>query len=179
MEDPSHCLEMLLAAGAAPHTGRAPFRPTDGATSCFGADEILYKDESVTCELARAIAWKFAGDDVQVVVTPSTSAAVILTLWLRRHLNERRSRVIASYHLIRVSGEFSFHKDSPREIAGKRVLIADVCLITPHAVRAAVRATHEAGGKVVGVGIAHNCGRVTPREIGIESPRVMWSAIAI
>lgn len=138
--------------------------------SAYINKDAVYPHTIETSRLCRAIADRFADDNVQVVIAPAVGG-VILSQWTADHLTGfgLKGEVLGVYaDKVKVGGEddFVIKRGYDKLVAGKRVLVVEDLLTTGGSVRKVVAAVRAAGGNVIGVGVLCNRGGVTPADIG-------------
>lgn len=155
--------------------------------------DAVYPHTAKTSLLCRAIAKRFANDNVDAVIAPAIGG-VILSQWTAHHLTEMNGReVLAVYaekaekqgsvlwhicfalrllwkripQLGRASEEyFIIGRGYDKFIIGKNVLVVEDVLTTGHSARGVVEAARAAGGNVIGLGALCNRGGITLQDLG-------------
>ncbi len=135
--------------------------------------DAVYPHTEETSRLCRAIADKFAGDKVQVVIAPAIGG-VILSQWTAHHLTEMSGHeVFALYAEKDEKGDsFLIKRGYDKLIGGKNVLVVEDVLTTGGSARKVVEATRALGGNVVGLGVLCNRQGITLRDVG-DVPKLM------
>jgi len=128
--------------------------------------DALYTDTVETSKLCRAMAERFAGQGVEVVVGPAIGAA-ILAQWVAYHLTHIDGRdVSAAYADKDGQGGFILKRGYDGLVKGKKTLIAEDLTTTGGSVKKVVEALRTAGAEVAGVIVLANRGGVTKEMIG-------------
>jgi orotate phosphoribosyltransferase len=136
--------------------------------SAYVNKDALYPHTAKTSLLCRAIAKRFANDNVQVVIAPAVGG-VILSQWTAYHLNNGGPEVLGVYAdktVVNGEDDFVIKRGYDKLIAGKNVVIVEDLLTTGGSVRKVVTAVRVAGGKVIGVGVLCNRGGVITANLG-------------
>lgn len=128
--------------------------------------DAVYPHTKETSELCRAIAERFADDDVEVVIAPAIGG-VILSQWTAYHLSEITGREVFSVYAEKAeSGDaFIIKRGYDKIVAGKNVLVVEDVLTTGGSAKKVVEATRALGGNIVGLGVLCNRGGITPRDV--------------
>lgn len=142
--------------------------------------DAVYPHTAEMSHLCRAIAERFADDNVQVVIAPAIGG-VILSQWTAHHLSEITGReVLAIYadkeglELVSSSygplppkheDKFVIKRGYDKLIAGKNVLVVEDVLTTGGSAKKVVEATRAIGGNVIGLGVLCNRGEITPQDV--------------
>ena len=128
--------------------------------------DAVYPHTAETSRLCRAIAERFADDNVQVVIAPAIGG-VILSQWTAHHLTEMNGHeVFGVYAEKSESGDaFVIKRGYGKLIAGKNVLVVEDVLTTGGSAKKVVEATRAIGGNVVGLGVLCNRGGVTMQDL--------------
>ena len=128
--------------------------------------DAVYPHTAETSRLCRAIAERFADDNVQVVVAPAIGG-VILSQWVAYHLSEITGReVLGVYAEKSASGDaFVIKRGYDKLIVGKNVLVVEDILTTGGSAKKVIEATRAIGGNVVGLGVLCNRGGITPEDV--------------
>lgn len=137
------------------------FRYTSGlhGTAYVNKDAIYPHTQEVSL-LCRAIAEKFAGADIDVVVGPE-KGGIILSQWVAYHLTEILGHKVLSVYAEKKGGGFAIMRGYDKIIAGRNVLIVEDVLNTYGTVQKVVEAVRKANGYVVGIGAL--CDRSDPK----------------
>ena len=132
--------------------------------------DALYPHTAETSRLCRAIAERFADDNVQVVIAPAIGG-VILSQWTAHHLSKMNGHevfgVYAEKSEDRRRDDFIIKRGYDKLIAGKIVLVVEDVLTTGGSAKKVVEATRAIGGYVVGLGVLCNRGGITPQMIDV------------
>lgn len=128
--------------------------------------DALYPHTAETSRLCRAIAERFADDNVEVVIAPAIGG-VILSQWVAHHLAEINGHeVLGVYAEKSESGDgFVIERDYDKLIPGKNVLVVEDVLTTGGSAKRVVEATRAIGGNVIGLGVLCNRGGITPQDV--------------
>lgn len=134
--------------------------------SAYVNKDAIYPHTRETQELCRALAMKFRGDDVEVVIAPAIGG-VILTQWTAHLLAEMIRREVLAVYAEKAEGGDSFviKRGYDKLVAGKRVLVVEDVLTTGGSVKKVIEAVRAAGGNVVGLGVLCNRGGITPQDV--------------
>jgi orotate phosphoribosyltransferase len=144
--------------------------------SAYVNKDAVYPHTAETSKLCRAIAERFADDNVEVVIAPAVGG-VILSQWVAYCLSKSVSyEVLGVYAEPSESGEsFIVKRGYDKLIVGKRVLVVDDILTTGGSVKKVVDAVKAVGGEVVGVAVLCNRGGVLSPDVG-NPPKLVWLA---
>ncbi|MBI2096321.1 MAG: phosphoribosyltransferase [Candidatus Taylorbacteria bacterium] len=128
--------------------------------------DAVYPHTAETSRLCRAIAERFADDNVQVVIAPAIGG-VILSQWTAHHLSEINGhKVFGVYAEKSESGDaFVIKRGYDKLVAHKNVLVVEDVLTTGGSAKKVVEATRAIGGNVVGLGVLCNRGGITPQDV--------------
>ncbi len=128
--------------------------------------DAVYPHTAETSRLCRAIAERFADDNVEVVIAPAIGG-VILSQWMAHHLSEMNSREVFGVYAEKSEGgdAFIIKRGYDKLIAGKNVLVVEDVLTTGGSAKKVVEATRAIGGNVVGLGVLCNRGGITPQDV--------------
>lgn len=135
--------------------------------SAYVNKDAVYPHIAEISLLCRAIAERFADNEVEVVIAPAIGG-VILSQWTAYHLTHIRGReVLGVYAEKSESGDtFVIKRGYDKLIAGRNVLVVEDVLTTGGSVRKVVEASRAVDGvKVVGVGALCNRGGITPKDL--------------
>jgi len=128
--------------------------------------DALYTDTIETSKLCRAMAERFAGQGVEVVVGPAIGAA-ILAQWVAYHLTHITGRdVSAAYADKDGQGGFILKRGYDRLVKGKKTLIVEDLTTTGGSVKKVVEVLRTLGAEVAGVIVLANRGGVTKEAVG-------------
>jgi len=156
--DEQDALTILRSMGAIITNGHFVFTSgMHGAT--YVNKDAVYPHTEETSLLCRALAERFANNDVEVVIAPAIGGA-ILSQWIAHHLTELSGcKVLAVY--AEKSGEedaFVIKRGYDKLIAGRRVLAVEDVLNTGDSTKKVVEATQAIGGNVIGLGVLFSRG---------------------
>lgn len=128
--------------------------------------DAVYPYTKETSKLCRALAQKFAGDGVQVVIAPAIGG-VILSQWTAFHLSELTGNKVFSVYAEKADNEdiFIIKRGYDKFVAGKNVLVVEDVLTTGGSAKKVVEATRAIGGNVIGLGVLCNRGEITPQDV--------------
>jgi orotate phosphoribosyltransferase len=128
--------------------------------------DAVYSHTTETSRLCRAIAERFADDNVEVVIAPAIGG-VILSQWTAHHLSEMSGHeVFGVYAEKSEDGDaFVIKRGYDKLVAGKNVLVVEDALTTGGSAKKVVEATRAIGGNVVGLGVLCNRGGITPQDV--------------
>ncbi len=128
--------------------------------------DAVYPHTAETSRLCRAIAERFADDNVQVVIAPAIGG-VILSQWTAHHLTEINGHEVLGVYAEKSEGgdTFVIKRGYDKLIAGKNVLVVEDVLTTGGSAKKVVEATRATGGNVVGLGVLCNRGGITPQDV--------------
>ena len=134
--------------------------------------DAVYPHTTETSRLCRAIAERFAADNVQVVIAPAIGG-VILSQWMAHHLTEMNGHeVLGVYAETSEGGDaFVIKRGYAELIAGKNVLVVEDVLTTGGSAKKVVEATRATGGNVIGLGVLCNRGGITPQDVA-DVPKI-------
>ncbi len=155
--------------------------------------DALYPHIYLTSFLCQEIARRFAGDDVDVVVSPALGG-IVLSQWTAYHLCEFMRREVLAVYAEKVArpqvsdnffmaltqmlaydfmkkhagnNGFVLTRGYDKLVAGKNVLVVEDTLTTGGSAKKVVDLVRAHGGKVVGVGCLCNGGRITKQNLGV------------
>jgi orotate phosphoribosyltransferase len=142
--------------------------------------DAVYPHTAETSRLCRAIAERFADDNVEVVIAPAIGG-VILSQWTAHHLSEMSGREVFGVYAEKEGVELTSsgygplppkHEDRfvikrgyDKLIAGRRILVVEDVLTTGGSAKKVIEATRAIGGTVVGLGVLCNRGGITPQDV--------------
>lgn len=128
--------------------------------------DAIYPHTAETSRLCRAIAERFADDNVEVVIAPAIGG-VILSQWTAHHLTEITGHEVLGVYAEKSEDEDTFviKRGYDKLIADKRVLVVEDILTTGGSAKKVVEATRAIGGDVVGLGALCNRGGITPQDV--------------
>jgi len=170
-------LEMLTRVGAVITDSHIVYTSGKHGTAYVNKDAI-YPHTEETSVLCKAIAERFANDDVEVVIAPAIGG-VILSQWTAHHLSKIILReVLAVYAEKSESGDtFIIKRGYDKLIHGKRVLVVEDVLTTGGSAKRVIEAVGAIGGNVVGLGALCNRGGITPEDVA--NPPKLISLVSI
>ena len=125
----------------------------------------LYPYTRDVSKLCRAIAEKFAGKGVEVVVGPATGG-IILSQWVAYHLSEIEGREVASVYADKDDDDFIIKRGYEDVTKGKKSLVVEDLVTTGGSLKKVVEETRRVGGDVVGAVVVVNRGEVTKEAVG-------------
>ena len=162
-------LQVLSKVGAVVTDSHIVYTSGKHGTAYVNKD-ALYPHTAETSRLCRAIAERFADDNVQVVIAPAIGG-VILSQWTAHHLSKMNGHevfgVYAEKSEDRRRDAFIIKRGYDKLIAGKIVLVVEDVLTTGGSAKKVVEATRAIGGYVVGLGVLCNRGGITPQMIDV------------
>lgn len=128
--------------------------------------DAVYPHTAETSRLCKAIAERFADDNVQVVIAPAIGG-VILSQWTAHHLTGMNGHeVLGVYAEKSESGDaFVIKRGYDKLIAGKNVLVVEDILTTGGSAKKVIEATRTIGGNVIGLGVLCNRGGITSQDL--------------
>jgi len=145
-------------------------------TSGRHGDIYLDKDAvSKHPKICSVISWHIAqkvGEkikNVDVVVGPA-AGAIVLANRVAEHLTDfylKEEEVLSVYTEKKDDGSQCFRRGFDKDVKGKKVLVVDDILTTGGSIDKVIKATEDAGGKVVGVAILVARHRVLPGKFGV------------
>lgn len=144
----------------------------------------LYPHTAKTSRVCRAIAKRFADDNVQVVIAPAIGA-ITLSHGVAHHLTEiNNHEVLTTFAekevdlifvewsgtdvLFKHTGDFVIGRGYDKLIAGNNILVVEDILATGGSAKKVIEATQRAGGNVIGLGVLCNRGGVTSQDVGVS-----------
>lgn len=128
--------------------------------------DAVYPHTAETSRLCKAIAERFADDNVQVVIAPAIGG-VILSQWTAHHLTEMNGHeVLGVYAEKSESGDtFVIKRGYDKLITGKNVLVVEDILTTGGSAKKVIETTRVIGGNVIGLGVLCNRGGITSQDL--------------
>lgn len=128
--------------------------------------DAVYPHTAETSRLCRAIAERFADDNIQVVIAPAIDG-VILSQWTAHHLSEINGHEVLGVYAEKSEGEdaFTIKHGYDKLISGKNILVVEDVLTTGGSAKKVVEATRAIGGNVIGLGALCNQGGITPQDV--------------
>lgn len=129
--------------------------------------DAIYPHTTVTSELCKALASRFAYYGVEVVIAPAVGG-VILSQWIAFHLKMTSQHDVLSVYADKEGESFVIKRGYDKLIKGKRVLIVEDVLTTGGSVQKVVRAVRELGCEIVGVGALCNRGGITAEQLEVS-----------
>lgn len=149
------------------------FRYTSGlhGTADVNKDAIYPHTREVSL-LCRALAEKFAGIDIDVVVGPE-KGGIILSQWVAYHLTEILGHEVLSVYAEKKGDSFAIMRGYDTIIAGRNVLVVADVLNTYGTIKKVVEAVRASNGYVLGIGAL--CDRSDPfyRKYIPSMPRIV------
>ena len=128
--------------------------------------DALYPYTHDTSKLCRAIAERFAKENVEVVVGPAVGAAV-LSQWVAYHLSEMRGEEVYGVYADKDGqGGFILRRGYDQIVKGKNVLVVEDLTTTGGSIKKVVEVARAAGGNVVGAIAIVNRGGVAKEAVG-------------
>ncbi len=128
--------------------------------------DALYPYTHDTSKLCRAIAERFAKENVEVVVGPAVGAAV-LSQWVAYHLSEMRGEEVYGVYADKDGqGGFILRRGYDKLVKGKNVLVVEDLTTTGGSIKKVVEVARAAGGNVVGAIAIVNRGGVAKEAVG-------------
>lgn len=129
--------------------------------SVYLAKQRIYKDMKTTYRLCLAIAKRFSGTPIDVVVGPESGAARLARLTAQCLSNMRGHKVVNVSATKKVKNEFALRYADRKKIKGRNVLVVEDILNTYTTVSKVVELVRHEGGFVVGIGAI--CDRSDPK----------------
>lgn len=128
--------------------------------------DAVYPHTAETSRLCRAIAERFADDNVQVVIAPAIGG-VILSQWTAHHFTEMNGHEVLGVYAEKSEGGdiFVIKRGYDKLIAGKNILVVEDVLTTGGSAKKVVEATRAIGGNVIGLGVLCNRGGITAQDV--------------
>ncbi|MBI4094500.1 MAG: phosphoribosyltransferase [Candidatus Liptonbacteria bacterium] len=128
--------------------------------------DAVYPHTAETSRLSRAIAERFADENVEVVIAPAVGG-VILSQWTAHHLSEMNGHEVFGVYAEKSEGgdAFIIRRGYDKLIAGRRVLVVEDVLTAGGSVKKVIEATRAIGGNVIGLGVLVNRGGITPQDV--------------
>ena len=143
--------------------------------------DAVYPHTAETSRLCHAIAERFAGDNVEVVIAPAIGG-VKLSDRVAEHLSALTTRSVLSIYaekqVVSISdpeglgracyaetGEFAIRRGYDKLVAGRNVLVVEDVLTTGGSAKKVVEATRAKGGNVIGLGVLCNRGGIMPKDV--------------
>jgi orotate phosphoribosyltransferase len=164
--DEQQVLQILGEVGAVIVDSHIVYTSGRHGTAYVNKDAIYPNTEKIS-QLCRAIAERFASDNVEVVIAPAVGG-VILAQWTAYHLGVMNSRLMfAVYADKSEDGDvFVIKRGYEEHIPGSNVLVVEDVLTTGDSAKSVVEATRAIGGNIVGLGVLANRGGVTLQDVG-------------
>lgn len=134
--------------------------------STYVNKDVIYPHTQETSCLCRAIAERFANDNVEVVIAPAIGG-VILSQWTAHHLSRiNRHEVFCVYAEKSDSGDvFVIKRGYDKFVTNRRVLVIEDILTTGGSAKKVIVATRAIGGNVIGLGVLCNRGGITLKDV--------------
>lgn len=127
--------------------------------------DAVYPHTAETSRLCRAIAERFADDNVEVVIAPAIGG-VILSQWTAHHLSEMNGHEVFGVYAEKSDGDaFVIKRGYDKLIAGKNILVVEDVLTTGGSAKKVVEATRAIGGNIIGLGVLCNRGGITQQDV--------------
>jgi len=163
--DEQEVLQVLGKVGAVIVDSHIVYTSDKHGTAYVNKDAV-YPHTAETSRLCRAIAERFANDNVQVVIAPAIGG-VILSQWTAHHLSEFTGHEVLGVYAEKSEGGYVFviKRGYDKLIAGKNVLVVEDVLTTGGSAKRVIEATRAIGGNVVGLGVLCNRGGITPQDV--------------
>lgn len=137
----------------------------------------LYPYTRDTSRLCKAIAERFASENIEAVNGPATGAA-ILSQWVAYHLSEMTGREVYGVYTDKDGNDgFVLKRGYDEIVKGKRMLIVEDLTTTGGSIKKVVEASRAAGADVVGAIAIVNRGGVTKEAVG--DPGIFTSLVNI
>lgn len=135
--------------------------------------DAIYSHTVEISRLCRAIAKRFADDNVQVVIAPAIGG-VILSQWTAYHLTEINGHEVLGVYAEKSEGGdiFVIKRGYDKLIVGKNVLVVEDVLTTGGSTKNVIKATRAIGGNVIGLGVLCNRGGIRPQDVA-DVPKLM------
>ncbi len=159
-------LQLLNRVGAVITESHIVYTSGRHGTAYINKDAV-YPYTRHTSRLCRAIAERFANDDVEAVIAPAIGG-VVLSQWTAYHLTEINGREAFSVFAEKSENRDTFviKRGYGKLIAGKNVLVVEDVLTTGSSVAKVIEATRIIGGNVIGLGALCNRGGITAQDVG-------------
>lgn len=134
--------------------------------------DAIYPHTREISLLCRALAEKFTGADINVVIGPA-NGGIILSQWVAHHLSEILERNVLSVYAEKKGDDFAIMRGYDRIIAGRNVLVVEDVLNTYGTIRKVVETVRKANGYVIGIGALCDRSTSETRERISSLPRVV------
>jgi len=162
-------LGILQTIGASIIEGHFVLASGEHTDRYINKDDI-YRDPWKASLVGKEIASRFRQEEIDVVVGPAI-AGVILAQWVAYHYDvskwlEHQPRTLAAYAEEK-NKKRVFCRGYKKVIPGKNVLIVDDVLASGGTVRGLIKAVKKLGGKIVGVAVIVNRGKITAKSLGV------------
>lgn len=129
--------------------------------SSYVNKNALYPRTREISLMCLALAERFDGDGIEVVIAPAMGG-IVMSQWTAHHLSVMAGREILGLFVEKASdGGFAFTREYDRLVAGKNVLAVEDVLTTGGSLRKVIEATRAAGGRVGHVAALCNRGSLT------------------
>lgn len=125
----------------------------------------VYPYTGEVSKICRAIAERFKGKGVEVVVGPSTGG-IILSQWVAHHLSELEGKEIYSAYADKDGEGFVIKRGYEDIVNGKKTLVVEDLVTTGGSLTKVIAEARRVGGEVVGAVAVVNRGGVTKEGIG-------------
>lgn len=116
-------------------------------------------------KICRAIAEKFAGKKIDVVVGPSTGG-IILSQWVAHHLTEINGKEVYSVYADKDGDGFVIKRGYEDIVKNKNVLVVEDLVTTGGSLRKVIEEARRSGGTVLAAVTVVNRGDVTKEMVG-------------
>jgi len=136
--------------------------------------DSLYLHPKDVSKLCHLIANHFHHKRIDIVVAP-VIGGVSLSQWTAYHLSKLKGKEILAAYAEKKNDEFEFKRGYDKQIRNKSVLVIDDIMTTGGSVKKVIKAVKKAGGKIVGLAVLCNRGKVTPKQAG--NPPELFSLV--
>lgn len=116
-------------------------------------------------KLCKAIAEKFAGQNVEAVVGPATGG-IILSQWVAYHLSEMENSEVYAVYADKDGDDLVIRRGYDEVIKGKNTLVVEDLTTTGGSIKKVVEAARSIGANVIGAVAICNRGNVTKEAVG-------------
>lgn len=159
-------LQVLRKVGAVITNSHIVYTSAGKHGTAYINKDAVYPHTAEISRLCRAIAERFADDNIQVVIAPAIGG-VILSQWTAHHLTEMNGHEVFGVYAEKSDGgdAFVIKRGYDGLIAGKNVLVVEDVLTTGGSAKKVVEATRAIGGNVIGLGVLCNRGGITPQDV--------------
>jgi orotate phosphoribosyltransferase len=125
----------------------------------------LYPYTREISTLCKAIAEKYTGKGIEVVVGPATGG-IILSQWVAYHLSEMEGREVYSVYADKDGEGFVIKRGYNDVTKGKKALVVEDLVTTGGSLRKVVEETRRVGADVIAAVAVVNRGEVTQEAVG-------------